>query len=80
MNFKKGGVKAAVGLRRRVNLAWWYQAVTIPLILVAVAAASFALMARRNEWSTWEDCFGLLRDSLHWGREGLPIGGPVGDG
>ncbi len=43
--------KAASRLRRRVNLAWWYQELAIPLCLVALAVGGFVLLARRNEWS-----------------------------
>lgn len=43
--------KTAARLRRRVNLAWWYQEVTIPLVLVALVGGSFALLARWYEWS-----------------------------
>ena len=58
-----GWRKAATRLRRRVNVAWWYQEITIPLVLLALAGSCFALLARRNDWSLgagFASIFGVL--------------------
>ena len=44
-------IKAASRLQRRVNFAWWYQELTVPLVGVALFAGAFALVSRRYEWT-----------------------------
>lgn len=60
---ERGWTKEARRLRRRVNLAWWYQEVTIPLVCLALIGGGMVVASRRFEWSLglifWVS-FGLL--------------------
>jgi hypothetical protein len=47
---KSEWAKEAFRLRRRVNLAWWYQELTIPLIALALIGGSIVIASRRFSW------------------------------
>lgn len=45
----------AKAVRRRVNLAWWLETLSAPLVVLSVAGAAALLWIRREipEWGTW---------------------------
>ena len=42
--------KAACKLRRRLNSAWWYQELTIPLIAITLLLGLWVIVSRFYEW------------------------------